>query len=173
MIIMIRKLLQSTESLKAKIHLSVTWSYNISKCFKGCFFFKFFLKNWACNLRNYTWLPCMHPGCVSKLASVPELTSCVVLLCTVRKLLQIPLKAVLSWWLHDLQNTTVNNAETMHWTKGALIKLCTNQVLFFKDMWWCDPLLWNLLKYNWSFLQCWYQGLTLMAGHVILGFSCE
>lgn len=76
----------------------------------------------------------MHSGCVSKLASFPELTSCVVLLCTVRKLLLIPLEAMLSWWLHDLQNLTVNNAEKMHWAKGALIKPLTNQVLFFQDM---------------------------------------
>lgn len=76
----------------------------------------------------------MHPGCVSKLASFPELTSCVVPLCTVRKLLQMPLKAMLSWWLHDLQKLTVNNVEKMHWTKQLPIKPLTDQVLFFKDM---------------------------------------
>lgn len=41
---------------------------------------------------------------------------------------------MLSWWLHELQNLTVNNAEKMHWMKEALIKPLANQVLFFKDM---------------------------------------
>lgn len=42
---------------------------------------------------------------------------------------------MLSWWLHDLQNLTVNNVEKMHWTKQLPIKPLTNQVLFFKT---CD-----------------------------------
>lgn len=76
----------------------------------------------------------MHPGCVRKLASFPELASCVVPLCTVRKLLQIPLKGMLSRWLGDLHNLTVNNARKTHWTKGPLIKPLTNQVLFSKGV---------------------------------------
>lgn len=46
---------------------------------------------------------------------------------------------MLSWCLRDLQNLTVNNAQKMHQTEGALLKPLTNQVLFFKDMSWHWP----------------------------------
>lgn len=73
--------------------------------------FFFSLRNWASNLRNYTWLPCMHPGCVRKLAFFPELTSYVVFLGTNRKVPLIPLKVMPSWELHGLWKVAGDSAE--------------------------------------------------------------
>ena len=53
----------------------------------------------------------MHPGCVSKLASFPELTSYVVLLGTNRKVSLIPLKVMPSWELHGLRKVAGDSAE--------------------------------------------------------------